>query len=144
MIPLLVGLAAWESAWWLRRRAKRTSVFAVARAEATRLGRPLVVIGAPDGGITAGYPCGDVTVDLRSSTCPGAIRADVTQRLPFADDSYVVFCSCVLEYVQDADAAVHEIARIFGGHAFFVGVEPWCMAAYVYPGARRVLHARYR
>lgn len=114
-------------------------MFEAARAEARRLGRPLVVVGAPDGGVTAGYGCGDVTVDLAPSTCPRSIVADVTKPLPFADDSVVVFVACVLEYVDDLRGAVAELTRISGGRMFVVRVEPWTLTAYLYPGARRTI-----
>jgi SAM-dependent methyltransferase len=138
------ALGAWELGWWARRRARRASQYAAAAAEAKRLGRRLVVVGAPDGGVTSGYGCGDVTIDLSGSSCPNALRADVTKPLPFADDSVVVFCSCVLEYVSDAAAAVAEIERISGGHVFYCGVEPWTLTAVAFDGARRTLPAAYR
>ena len=103
-----------------------------------------MVIGAPDGGVTAGYSCGDVTLDLAPSSCPNSMVVDVTKRVPLPDNCCVVFCSCVLEYVQDASAAIAEIQRISGGHAFFVGVEPFTLTAYLYPGAKRTLPARFR
>lgn len=134
----------WDFGWWLRRRARRGEMYALARAEAYRLGRPLVVIGAPDGGVTKGYGCGDVTVDLIKSSCPVALVADVTKPLPFADNSVVVAVFCVLEYVNDANAALAEIQRISGGYAYFVGVEPWTATAYLYPGAKRTLPSQYR
>lgn len=133
------AVAAWETGWWLRRRMQRRSMFEAARAEARRLGRPLVVVGAPDGGVTAGYGCGDVTVDLAGSTCPNSLVADVTKPLPFADDSVVVFVACVLEYVDDLPRAVAELTRISGGRMFVVRVEPWTLTAYLYPGARRTI-----
>jgi hypothetical protein len=135
----VAALGAWEAGWWLRRRGRRTTQFALARAEATALGRPLVVIGAPDGGSTAGYPCGDFTVDISGSSCPNTIVADVTKPMPFADDSVVCFIPCVLEYIEDVNAGIAEIERISGGHAFFVSVEWWTLTAYLYPGAKRTL-----
>lgn len=131
---------AWELAWWARRRAERRRVYSAALQEARRLGRPLVVIGAPDGGVTAGYGCGDVTVDLAPSACPNSIQANISERLPFEDDSTVVFVSCVLEYVQEVDAAIRELQRISGGHLHIVRVEPWTLTAHLYPGARRTIH----
>jgi hypothetical protein len=144
VLPLVASalgaVAAWEGAWWLRRRARRATVYQQALASARQLGRQLVVIGAPDGGVTSGYGCGDVTVDIAGSpSCPRAIKADVTKPLPFADDSVVVFVSCVLEYVHDVYAAIAEIRRISGGHAFFVGVEPWTLTSALYPGAKWAL-----
>lgn len=130
--------AAWELGWWWRRRSLRSKTFELAAREAKRLGRPLVVIGAPDGGVTAGYGCGDVTVDLvRSQTCPNPLVADITKPLPFQDDSVVIFVSCVLEYVDDADAALRELCRASGGHLYVVRVEPWTLTSIFYPGAKR-------
>ena len=34
--------------------------------------------------------------------------------------------------------------RVSGGHAFFVGVEWWTLAAALYPGAKRTMPAQYR
>lgn len=117
----------------------RVSMYAEAQAQATALGRPLVVVGAPDAGITAGYGCGDVTIDISPSSCPNSLQADVTQPLPFADDSVVVVVMCVLEYVSDADAAFAELNRISGGQLYVVRVEPWTLASVLYPGAKRTI-----
>lgn len=148
MIAALAGLAgclsAWEAGWWLERRRRRTVVYTYASNIARVLGRPLVVLGAPDAGSTSGYGCGDVTVDLVGSSCPRSIRADVTRGLPFAPNSVVVFCSCVLEYVSNERAAIAEISRVSGGYAYYVGVEPWTLASRLYPGARRTMPQAYR
>ena len=117
----------------------RQSLYAAAQARAVVLGRPLVVVGAPDGGVTAGYGCGDVTVDLAGSMCPRTLSADITQPLPFEDNSVVVFVACVLEYVSDAERATAELLRISGGQLYIVRVEPWTLTAYLYPGARRTI-----
>lgn len=135
------ALTAWETGWWVWRRHLREQQFACAKAEAQKLGKPLVVVGAPDGGVTAGYGCGDVTVDISGSDCPNVLRADITKPLPFADDSVVVFVACVLEYVSDYAAATTELRRIAGQHLYIVRVEPWTLAAWLYPGARRRLSA---
>ena len=135
---LLVAGAAWELGWWYRRRSLRARTYELAASEAKRLGRPLVVVGAPDGGVTAGYGCGDVTVDIvKSQSCPNPLVADITKPLPFKEDSVVIFVSCVLEYVHDADAALRELCRASGGHFFVVRVEPWTLTSIFYPGAKR-------
>ena len=146
-MPLLwiaLGLAAWEGFWWDLRRTRRAETYAKALAHAKALNRPLVVIGAPDAGFTTGYGCGDVTIDLAGSACPRTVRLDITKPMPFPTDSVCSVTMCTLEYVQHVKPALNEILRISGGHAFFVGVEPWTLAAYLYPGARRTLPARYR
>lgn len=139
MHPILKIAAAWEAAWWARRRALRASQYNKAVARSQETGKPLLVVGAPDGGVTAGYGCGDVTIDVAGSACPTTISHDITTRMPFEDDSHVIFVSCVLEYVSDADAALKELRRVSGGDLFAVRVEPWTLTAYLYPGAKRTL-----
>ena len=139
-----VALATWEGLWWNERRLRRGATYAKARAYARQIQRPLVVIGAPDAGFTSGYGCGDVTIDLAGSSCPRTAKLDITKPLPFRTDSVCCVTLCTLEYVDRVEPALSEIVRISGGHAFFVGVEPWTLAAYFYPGARRTLPARYR
>lgn len=141
----IAGATLWELAWWYRRRLRRTTQFALAQQDAQRLGRPLIVIGAPDAGATSGYGCGDETIDIAGSSCPNTRVLDIVKNLlPYADNSVVVFCPCVLEYVSDALPAIREIQRVSGGHAFFVGVEPWTLTAYTIPDARRKLPPAYR
>lgn len=136
---LALGAITWEGSWWLLRRFKRRGIYQAALRRAGELQRPLVVIGAPDLGPTAGPGCGDITVDLDKSSCPHAIRADITKLLPLANDSSVIFVSCVLEYVEDFEAAKREILRVAGGckNVFVCRVEPWTLTAYLYPGAHR-------
>lgn len=137
----LGAVAAWELGWWARRKSTRSSTYETAKARARALGKPFVVVGAPDGGVTSGYGCGDVTIDLAASSCPNSLQADITKPLPFADDSVVVFVSCVLEYVDDYPAAMRELRRIAGPNLYIVRVEPWTLTAYFYPGAKRTLPA---
>jgi len=136
---VVIAVGAWEGFWWLRRRWQRSRLFREAQADAKASGRKLVVVGAPDMGATSGPGCGDVTIDIGASSCPNFMKADVTQRLPFDDDSVTVFVSCVLEYVNDYDAALKELRRIAGDHLYVARVEPWTLTAYLYPGAQRRL-----
>lgn len=140
-LAAFLGVAAWEGLWWVIRRGARADMYAMARARATALNRPLIVVGAPDAMITAGYPCGDVTVDLVKTSCPNAIQADVTKPLPFNDDSAVVFVSCVLEYVDDYASALAELQRVAGANLFITRVEPWTLTGWFFPGAKRRLPA---
>lgn len=144
ILPWILGLAAWEAFWWDVRRSRRLDTYAKAQTRAQTLRRPLVVIGAPDNGFTGGYGCGDITIDMANSTCPRLLKYDITRPLPFRDNSVCCVVMCTLEYVHALEPALQEIARISGGHAFFVGVEPWTIAAYLYPGAKRTLPAKYR
>ena len=139
MWPFVAIIAAWETFWYLWRMAARGREYQAAQQQAALSGLPLVVVGAPDGGFTQGPGCGDVCIDIEGCACPMQIKADITKPLPFDDDSCVVFVSCVLEYVDDLDAAMLELVRISGGRLHIVGVEPWTLTAYLYPGAKRTL-----
>lgn len=135
---LLGGVALWESFWWIRRRSLRTSQYLRALKRAQELNKPLVVVGAPDGGITSGYGCGDITIDIQgSAACPVVYKRDIAQRIPLEDNSAVVFVSCVLEYVENFPAALAELKRVAGKELYVVRVEPWTLTAYLYPGTRR-------
>lgn len=139
-----VTIGAWEAFWWFRRQQARNSLYAEAAATAKAFNRLLVVVGAPDRGVTGGYPCGDVTLDIGSSTCPHHLQVDITKGLPFADDSVVVFVSCVLEYVDELDAAMLELRRVSGGRLWIARVEPWTLTAYLYPGAKQTIPADWQ
>ena len=142
MIPVLIGLAAWEMAWWARRVLQRESLYDAAQADARARGVPLLVVGAPDAGATPGPGCGDLSVDLQPSTCPRHLQQDLARGLPLRDQSVVVFVSCVLEYVDDYEACMRELTRVSASRLYIVRVEPWTFAAYLYPGAKRTLQAR--
>lgn len=140
LVTTALLVAAWEGGWWARRRALRGSTYERALARSRETSKPLVVIGAPDAGVTAGYPCGDITVDLQPfSRCPRYLSADIAERLPFQTGSVVAYVSCVLEYVDRYPEALTELRRIAGPDLFVVRVEPWTLAAHLYPGAKRTL-----
>lgn len=140
---VLLGLtAALEGLAAMKRFQTRKDLFAAAQRRAVVLGRTLVVVGDPDAGLHTwlkrAYPCGDVCVDLNGCpACPVQVVADLTRdRLPFTDDSVVVFVSCVLEYVTDVRGAMEELMRVAGpDNLFIVTVQPWTITAALYPGA---------
>lgn len=127
------------------RRRRRREVFAAAQARARELGKPLVVVGAPAGGfvniLATDYGCGDLCVDLDGCVgCERAAAGRAEDVLPFIPDgSAVVFVSCTLEYVDDVDLVWRELRRIAGTDVFVVGVEPWSLTAFLFPGAQRRL-----
>lgn len=141
----LGGLALAEGASALQRWRVRREVYDQAARRAAALHRPLVVVGDPDAGahtrLYRAYGCGDLCVDINGCPlCPVVQIADIAARpVPgVAADSAVVFMSCVLEYVDDAEAAVRELLRMAGSpeNLFTVSVQPWTLTATLYPGAR--------
>lgn len=141
----LGGALLTEAGMALHRFEARRRAFDAAARRAALLQRPLVVVGDPDAGahtrIIRAYGCGDLCVDINGCPlCKVVQVADITAGpVPgVADDSAVVFVSCVLEYVGDAAAAVRELRRIAGSpdNLFDVSVQPWTLTAALYPGAR--------
>jgi len=142
---LLGGVVIAEGSLALRRFEVRRRRYEAAVGRASELGRPLVVVGDPDAGahtrLLRAYGCGDLCVDLRG--CP---RCEVMQAVDLtqgtlegvANDSAVVYVSCVLEYVVDPEAVLRELYRMAGSpeNLFLVLVEPYSLTAALYPGAR--------
>lgn len=135
-----------EVATSLGRHARRKRVYEQASAKSISSGRPLVVVGDPNAGLHTkmipAYGCGDVCVDLNGCpVCPESIEADITKEIKQLEaDSSVVFCCCVLEYVEDIDAAMAELKRVAGSDEFLflVFVDSVSLTAYLYPGGKRV------
>lgn len=141
----LGGAVLAEGGMALRRFEARRRAFEAAASHASALGRPLVVVGDPDAGahtrLVRAYGCGDLCIDLQGCPmCRVMQAADITAGpVPgVADDSAVVFVSCVLEYVADPASAATELRRMAGSpdNLFIVFVEPWSVTASLYPGAR--------
>lgn len=141
----LGGLAVAEGAFALQRWQARRETYDAAARRAAAIHRPLIVVGDPDAGahtrLYRAYGCGDLCVDINGCPlCQVVQMADISAGpIPgIAADSAVVFVSCVLEYVDDATAAVHELRRIAGSpeNLFTVSVQSWTLTAALYPGAR--------
>jgi hypothetical protein len=141
----LGGLALTEGALAAQRWQARREVYDRAARRAAELHRPLVVVGDPDAGahtrLYRAYGCGDLCVDINGCPmCQVVQVADIAAGpVPgVADDAAVIFVSCVLEYVDDAAAAVRELLRMAGSpdNLFMVSVQPWTLTAALYPRAR--------
>ena len=142
---ILAALITSEAVSYAGRYSQRKALYDVARQRAQELGRTLVVIGDPDGGVThGGYGCGDVCIDIDDcKRCENHIKADITkgpiEAIP--SGSAVVFVSCVLEYVEKYDEAWQEIIRMAGSdsNVFVVYAQPWTLTASLYPGAKQTI-----
>lgn len=161
-VPTLIEFALTEAAasvvtnevfaWWSRRN-QRGDYYQLASARAKLTGRPLIVIGDPDAHVTRGeVGYGELCVDLTGCPlAPAGVKADITQPgsirkrdgTPVADDSAVVVIFCVLEYVDNIDAAWKEVMRVAGNfsNVFVVYVEQMTLTAWLYPGALHVITA---
>jgi hypothetical protein len=92
-----------------------------------------MVIGSPVSGGVSGqissqlhlYGCGDVCVDMNGcETCTNGITTRIEDFLPtLENNSYVIFISVVLEYVDDLPAVIKDLERVSGGDLFVVYIN---------------------
>lgn len=142
LLAVIAGLAAWETFWWSERVHDRHALYDRAKTHARALGLPLIVVGAPDQGPTPGPGCGDLCLDIAPTACPCSMQLDITKPIPIPNDSAVIFVSCVLEYVENFEAAWRELQRIAPNRVYVCRVQPWTLTAHLYPGAQRILDKR--
>jgi hypothetical protein len=121
---------------------KRKQIYNVAKQKAIETKKPLMIIGDPDNGATnfvvgRSYDCGNLCVDITGCPkCSNGIKLKVEDYLPTLEsNSYVLFVSCVLEYVdsKNIDFTFSEIKRVSGGDYFIVSVEPYSITDLFYP-----------
>jgi len=103
--------------------------------------KPLMVVGDPLGGKASqfygpAYGCGDLCVDIAGcQTCRNNYKADILDVLKKEEDnSYVIYISFVLEYVDNIDETIEELYRVAGKneHIFINAVQPYSLTAYFY------------
>lgn len=117
----------------LYRLYRRTTIYNKALKKSKETNKKLLVIGNPTAGfvnrnIYKSYDCGDVCLDLNGcDNCPNQIKGDLLEEIKkLESDKYVVFESCVLEYIPEYD--LHEVRtelyRISGGDLYEVRIHP--------------------
>ena len=114
------------------RQYKRKKNFKNAEEDSKKFNLPLMVVGDPDGGwfcrhFGRTYNCGDLCVDLKGCpNCKNSIQDNILNVLKDKDDnSYIIFESCVLEYVNDDEyqEIVKEMNRV-GKKVYNVRISP--------------------
>lgn len=131
LVPLVLG---WEVCCALYEKHERHVLFRRALAESRQRGKPMLVVGEPDGE----YPCPPppgVLVDLRErSVCPRYVRTSVERMPMFRDRQFgAAFCSHVIEHVERPLDALQELHRV-ADSVFISYPRPWRIATYLVPG----------
>lgn len=136
-----IAIAGLEGIGYANRFLARGHVFKMAAERAHNIGRPLIVIGAPDAA-TGGYPCGDLCVDLDGCKRCGTLPIDALN-IPVKDNSAVVFVSCTLSLIPQIRNAWKEILRVAGSvdNVFVVDIQGWTLTATAYPGTRWIIES---
>lgn len=134
---------------YVLRSQKRKIIFDLAKQKAKETCKPLLVLGNPHADnysfSKADYGCGDMCVDLTG--CPLCInytKEKLENYLPkLADNSYVVFASCILEYVDNLPEIKKQLERISGGDLFIVNIEPNSLKTKFFPNLGYVFKRKY-
>jgi hypothetical protein len=142
IIGIIVLILIYEFYKSYQRSDRRTTLYNQAVITAQLKNKKLLVIGDPDNGghckiFGREYGCGDLCLDLVGcKNCENSITAKVEDALPnFTDNSYVIFLSCVLEYVdkETLPLILEELKRVSGGDLFIVTIDPYTIASLFYP-----------
>ena len=135
IILVIIGLIVLRELYiiLIERKKERKKIFQLAQQKSKETGKPLLVIGDPandnksiDG--KSDYGCGDVCVDKETgcNICTIGIKDDIENYLPkLKYNSYIIFSSCVLEYVNNFEKIKEELYRVSGGDLFIVHLEPY-------------------
>lgn len=123
------------------RKIRRKKIYSLAVQKAKETGKKLFIIGDPNNDNTsidgkADYGCGDLCLDKETGCdiCPNGVKDNLENYLPkLADNSYVIFASVVLEYVDNFEEVKKELMRVSGGDLFVVTLEPNTMKTHFFP-----------
>ena len=131
ILPLI---ACWEVGCALYEKRERLAMYRKALAASKRSGKPMLVVGEPDGE----YPCPPapgVVVDLRpSSACKRHVRVSVERMPMFHDKQFgAAFVSHVIEHVEHPAIALRELDRV-ADQVFVSYPRPWRLTTWLIPG----------
>ena len=123
------------------RKIRRKNIYEQAVEKSKETGKRLFIIGDPhndnkslDG--KADYGCGDICLDKETGCdlCPNGVKDSLENFLPkLQDNSYVIFVSCVLEYVDNFEMVKNELMRVSGEDLFIVNIEPNTFKTILFP-----------
>ena len=148
IFAILLILFLIEQVISIKRKYKRRKLYKMAVERSKETGLPLLVIGDPHNGVASivtgsDYDCGDVCLDLTGCPkCPCKIKGRLEDYLSCPEDKqgrgidlnqYVVYISCVLEYVDDLDLIASRLRQMDQKNLFIVNVEWYSPVAYLYP-----------
>ena len=115
------------------RNYRRKKTFNNAYIMSRKLKKKLLIIGSPTSGfwnkhIESSYGCGDICIDLKGcGNCNNQIVGDLLTNLKnIQSNKYVIFESCVLEYIDDnlLPETIDEIMRVSNGNYYSVRIAP--------------------
>ena len=140
IIYILILIIIYELIITFIRKLKRRQIFKLAQERSISTGKPLLVIGDPYNGLASiitgtDYDCGDLCIDLTGCPkCENKLKIKLEDFvLDYNLDDYIIYISCVLEYVDDIDLIVDKLNNLNPDNLFIVNVEYYSLVAYFYP-----------
>jgi hypothetical protein len=140
MKKLILFLIVYEITICILRKIKRRVVYARANKRAKQTGKKLLVIGDPYNGVASkstgiDYDCGDLCIDLTGCPkCPESIKGRLEDTIANIKlDEYVIYISCVLEYVDDLEYIQNFLNKVDPKDLFVVNVEWYSLMSCFYP-----------
>jgi len=140
IILILIILIIYEVFVCILRKIKRRVMYKRALERAKKTNKKLLVIGDPYNGLaskTTGcdYGCGDLCMDLTGCPdCPKSIKGRLEDNIKDINiNEYVVYISCVLEYVDDLPLINSYLDKMDQNDLFVVNVEWYSLMAWFYP-----------
>lgn len=133
ILYILIGIIILDSIFSLYRVYKRINLYNKAHEKSKSTNKELLVIGNPDSGfinknIYKCYDCGDICLDLNGcGDCPNQIIGDLLEEIKkLESNKYVIFESCVLEYIDDIylSEIKKELNRVTGDDLYQVRNSP--------------------
>jgi hypothetical protein len=132
-------------------RENRRKLFEAALARATEIGRPLIVLGDPDGGLIhhmlgRDFQCGMICIDPKGcGVCAQggkSVADDPAHALStMAANSAVIFDSGLFAFADDGYALAEQLVRVSGGHGnlFMFDVPRFTFTSWLESKRKRVL-----
>jgi len=139
LVGVAAGVVVGEVVWGLIEVKEVRDLYRKAQEAAAASGKPLMVVGRPDYGMSSfagiSNACGDVCLDLNDGcpTCPTSVQGSVEDLSQFPDDSHIIFLSHVLEHVRNPEQALAELQRVSGGDLFIAYPRAWTLPALLHP-----------
>tara|TARA_Y100000389_G_scaffold69040_1_gene65648 strand:- start:9735 stop:10178 length:444 start_codon:yes stop_codon:yes gene_type:complete len=134
ILYILIGVIILDCFFSLYRIYRRINLYNQAYEKSKSSNKELLVIGNPYSGfinknIYQCYDCGDICLDLNGcGDCPKQIKGDLLEELKKMESKkYVIFESCVLEYINDNSLSEIkiELDRVSGGDLYQVRNSPY-------------------
>ena len=134
ILYILIGVIILDCFFSLYRIYRRINLYNQAYEKSKSSNKELLVIGNPYSGfinknIYQCYDCGDICLDLNGcGDCPKQIKGDLLEELKKMESKkYVIFESCVLEYINDnfLSEIKIELDRVSGGDLYQVRNSPY-------------------